>query len=383
MDNDHPARPKHSAKNPDEVQLEPHLPASSPEHAFFHLSSRPGFREIAVPEAYRSHPLIHERLFFTLPGPLLNAIVRKIGEERFDAELLQMEYALSDICGDHTQFVGFWGCQLIGYPLLRLPSSVLPRGQLLEAAAAWGMTPEHIENAFKLGQATLDWNATVSRGYLGWLSTSPTFLREHLELFTTWETQIAKSGVLQLGPLVPEGTMPPGTQCLTDKSAQKFGKAFEDFYVRWRLNGLAAPYLPVPLTPKLSRSFPLTVLEQLRQAGGLFFVPDTFPVPSRDQFRRLLEDSLRSGQMPEHLADWTRIVQSSNAAKREIVRFSRLFELQHYWRAIWQRHSQALDRTEGKLKEALASFLAVDAQVIHRDLLAIRKRLGADWTHAR
>ena len=121
------------------------------------------------------------------------------------------------------------------------------------------------------------------------------------------------------------------------------------------------------------------MLEQLNCAGGIFFIPDTFPVPSRDQFRRLLEDSLRSDKGPEHLADWTRMVRRSNAAKREIARYARIFELQHYWRVLFQRHRKALDRNEGNVKKAVASFLNVDSQVVHRDLLLIRQRLGPDW----
>ena len=74
---------------------------------------------ITVPEQYRAHQLVHNRLFFTLPRPLLEVIVAKVGEDRFDPALLGLEYALADKCGDHTQHVGFWGGQAIGYMMLR------------------------------------------------------------------------------------------------------------------------------------------------------------------------------------------------------------------------------------------------------------------------
>lgn len=69
----------------------------------------PGFREIAVPGQYRCHPLVQNEIFFTLPRLLLEAVVGTLGKERFDAKLLDLEYALSDVCGDHASHVGFWG----------------------------------------------------------------------------------------------------------------------------------------------------------------------------------------------------------------------------------------------------------------------------------
>lgn len=270
--------------------------------------------------------------------------------------------------------------QPINYPSLRAEPLSLSSEELQTLAAALKKTRERVQDMLRSAQRPLTWNASVSRGYIGWLLTSRTFLEEHRQLFTKWQNKIRKSGLVQLGPLVSEGTTLPGTRRVSSKTTLQFAKESENFYIRWRLNGLAAPYLPVPLTPKLSGAFPLTVLGQLNGAGGIFFIPDTFPIPSRDDLRRLLDDSLRSDKGPEHLSDWTRMVQRNNAAKREIGRFSRIFELQHYWKVLCQRHSKALNRNEGKLKQAVASFLRVDEQVVHRDLLLIRKRIGSEWT---
>ena len=342
-------------------------------------SPLPGMSRITVPEQYRTHQLVHNRLFFTLPRPLLDVVVSKVGKDQFDAALLGLEYVLADKCGDHTQHVGFWGGQAIWYMMLRPASLSVTDKELQDLAVYMKKTPQHVQNCLDMQQRRLAWNASVFRGYLGWLLTSPTFLQEHDNLFTKWKPQIWKSGVLQLGPLLPEGAAPPGTRRVSSKTSQSFAKAFADFYIRWRLNGLVAPYLPTPLAPKLSRSFPLTILEQLQGAGGIFFIPDTYPIPSRDQFRQLLEDSLRGDKGPEHLADWTRIVRRGNAAKTEISSYARIFELQHYWWILHQRHSRALNRNLGKLKEALASFLEAESQTVHRDLLRISKRLGPDW----
>ena len=62
----------------------------------------PGMRDMGVPSQFRDHPLLHAGPYFTLPRQLLKQVVAEVGENRFDAELLEMEYALSDVCGDHS-----------------------------------------------------------------------------------------------------------------------------------------------------------------------------------------------------------------------------------------------------------------------------------------
>lgn len=46
--------------------------------------------------------------------------------------------------------------------------------------------------------------------------------------------------------------------------------------------------LPVPMKPMLGGSFPMAVLQQLMDAGGLFNIPDIFPLPSRDELRAMM-----------------------------------------------------------------------------------------------
>jgi hypothetical protein len=86
---------------------------------------------------------------------------------------------------------------------------------------------------------------------------------------------------------------------------------FVEFFCRWRLQGLAAPYLPIPLRPILAGRMPHVVLQRHLQTGGLFVVPDTFPVPSRDEFRGRLDDALHSTP-PDHLADCIRVLAARN-----------------------------------------------------------------------
>jgi hypothetical protein len=138
---------------------------------------------------------------------------------------------------------------------------------------------------------------------------------------------------------------------------------------------LAAPYLPVPRGPLLSGFIPTTLLPQLVGTGRLFYFPDTYPIPSRDQLRQLLDDSLHGGEPPEHLKEWMGFIDQKNPAKNKIARFARLVELQHYWKALLARHAAALDGNQERLVQALASFLKVSEDTIQRDLRLLQERL--------
>jgi hypothetical protein len=153
---------------------------------------------------------------------------------------------------------------------------------------------------------------------------------------------------------------------------------FAAFHARWRLAGLAAPYLPLPLAPQVpapGRAGPQPV-------GGItIFLPDTFPVPSREELRDTIEDALRGGPGPAHLAEWHALVRADNKAKNSIDRYGRLFTLQHLMPVLPARHGPALRRKAGPLIHALARYLCGEHLgadgTIRKDLTFIRKRLRA------
>ena len=93
------------------------------------LPQTPGMHEVGIPPRFRGHPLLNAAPYFTLPGRLLQQVVAEVGETRFDAGLLEMERALSDVCGDHSSRIGFWG----GQPdqLSALTAQERPRQRLL------------------------------------------------------------------------------------------------------------------------------------------------------------------------------------------------------------------------------------------------------------
>jgi hypothetical protein len=221
--------------------------------------------------------------------------------------------------------------------------------------------------------------AKVTRGYAGWLMTNRQFLAEHDELLAAWAQMIRKWGLDRLGILLPHGISLPGNDPTADPQWPGYGAAFEAFFLRWRLQGLAAPRLPVPLQPLMAGVFPASILPQVMRAAGVFCIPDTYPIPSRDELRGMLEDSLHGSGRPEHLVEWMTIIAGHNAAKKPIPRYARLFEVQHYWRVLHQRHPEALRRKGEVVKRAIASFLGTSEGAIHSDLLVIRNKLGADW----
>lgn len=71
------------------------------------------------------------------------------------------------------------------------------------------------------------------------------------------------------------------------------------------------------------------------------------------------------------------MVQASNAAKKELSRYARRFELQHYFRALMSRHANAFHRKASHLEKALTEFLGVSDKVTAHDLKFIEQRLGS------
>jgi len=118
----------------------------------------------------------------------------------------------------------------------------------------------------------------------------------------------------------------------------------------------------------------------MSDVGASLYSPDIFPVPTREVLRNMMEESLRGSQSPEHLASWNKLVGSKNVAKNQIARLGRIFELQHYCRILQERYPEAIRRRQGALERALAIFMDVSSETVHRDLQFIRRRLGAGWT---
>ena len=285
-----------------------------------------------------------------------------------------MELALTRACG-RDDGVGFWDGVRIQFPLLRnQPLEIDP-----SVAMSLEWTDQQLEAVNTVGQARTERFATTARGYAGWLLTNREFLTEHNAILLTWQTQIQKHRIPLMGPVVQDASQVTAVDRQPGKTIEQFAKAFEAFFVRWRLGGLTAPYLPSPLRPQMPVAILASVLGHMRDGGQTFFMPDTFPVPSRDELRDLMEDALRGQGTPKHLDEWIANVKTSSSAKNTIQRYARLFDLQHYIRALYQRHAEALHCRKASVKQALCSFFSVSDDTIEKDLAFVANRLGEEW----
>lgn len=344
------------------------------------LAWNPATNNLSVPHAYREHPMIRGCYYYTLPLDVLEAVTAEVGVERFDLELMAMEMQLATVCGDHAFNVGFWQNVAIQYRELRT-NAVAPFSH--EAIRRAGQEPVVVEHAMRIyRERDLAPLERFARGYCGWLMTNPQFLSEHAVLLANHAETVRRWGTHHAATFLPESyrqQLIPGTDPNIDPSWQEFIAECNPFLLRWRLAGLAGPYLPVPSKPLMAGSFPLSVVQQFMGAGGVFYIPDTMPIPSQSQMRGLLDDALHRGESPDHLREWLDIGRAENMAKNRMTPFVRMFELQHYWRILHQRHASAMSGNIGRCQNALATILKVRPEQIKQDLTEIKNRLGDHW----
>ena len=175
--------------------------------------------------------------------------------------------------------------------------------------------------------------------------TNQQFLDEHGKIIERWTDDIRQQGIPVMEPVVRDASAFPGETTQASGRTRELLNEFEQFFIRWRLNRMPAPMAPVPLGPQFPVRDLRPVLGHMRYGGATFYLPDILPVPSRGEFRNMLEETLRCGKTADHLAEWTRIVRSRNSARNQIYRYARIFEFQYYLRALHRRHPQALHRT--------------------------------------
>ena len=340
------------------------------------LALDPNLNNMTVPTRLLHHPLVQDRYFCTLPIALWNDVYNGIGSERFDPALVELEANLSTMCGGHSESGGLRHGRAFTFCLRRKAMTLSA-----EEAQSAGLdrNQAQLDHVARIAEERIGGLFRTTRAYAGWLMTNPQFLGELDELLRTWDVMVRRWGFDRLGIVLPSGMFLPDDDPTADERWAGYSAAFEQFFARWRLRGMAAPYLPLPLEPLMSGRFPVTVLQQLMNSGGVFVLPDIYPVPSRDQLRGMLEDALHTGTAADHLADWMALVAGENAVKTPFIKFARLFEVQHYYRLLHHRHAPALHRKLAPVKEALAAFLGVECRTLDEDSAFIKERLGPAW----
>lgn len=337
-----------------------------------------GFSSTDLPPELYGNEVTNGCYFLAIPPTLLTSIEREISPSPFRGELRELELQFAQIC-QINKCVGYFQGNPVNCLELQ-PSLPLPPASEFE----WmGFNDAQIAQVRRTLIPRLDFILNAARGYAGWLVTNTTFRAEHDALFERWSAQILEWGLAGVGRIVvvPGPTHLPRANVGDD--FVEFETAFRLFLTRWRLTGMSGPMLPNPMRAMMAGSFPIAVLQQLMEAGGLFNLPDTFPIPSRDELRGLLQHALRPTDNVEHLVEWHDIVRASNPAKSRIERFGRIRELCHYWQILHQRHGAGLVRNLDHLRRAFAGYLGTSEETIKSDLMQISKRLGKDWAEHR
>jgi hypothetical protein len=325
------------------------------------LTPPPGVRATAAPVNWENHPLIRGTCFYTLPGQLLTLVETHAKSWPLHHEKWLLEKALAEICGDHSTQVGFNDGQPIEYHLLRAAETFQLSAEQLKSMNWEGMNDAKIASVQRAFQPRRKWYHSAARGYAGWLNCNAEFRRER-EAALGMELRVVKL-IPDMAASVSCGTLP---------------ERVRSFLIRWRLLGMAGPRLPIPMQPMMSGMFPVSILPQLMDAGGVFNIPDICPLPSREELRDMLEEAIRRDK-PGHLVDWQRVIAKDNTAKTEIARYGRLLEVQHYWELFHERHGDHLKRKLSALQSAIATILGASLTSIEGDIRFLRKRLGRAW----
>ncbi len=209
------------------------------------LALDPRFNNMTASSTHLRHALVQDRYFYTLPAELWSRVKEAVGSDRFDPGLVRLEESLGRMCGDHSSSPGFWRGQGLAFPNLR----VLPL-PTISAAEIPNLNQAAIDLALRNARQPLNNIARVTRAYLGWLLTNRTFLDEHDALLNHWQLDVARWGTTSLGQSIPPHEVADNETARSEWST--FNGAFEPFFHRWRLRGLAGPYLPIPLQPSMA-----------------------------------------------------------------------------------------------------------------------------------
>jgi hypothetical protein len=319
---------------------------------------------ISVPEEFQNHPLVSNKHFYTIPRQLLRAVSPSESKDTFesDDQLLRLEIELARIAGDHDVIIGLWNNKPINSNLLfsnPVTRELLPDVDQLSEA-------EIVEKLAVINNRLLGFHE-ISCAYAGWLMQNPVFRSEFDALTSTHGQAINQWGTEIVGLPIPTGHPAEDLKPTGEPGWSDYEVDVLQFCIRWRLQGLAGPRIPVPMRPMMSGQFPVSILQQLMRAGGVFNWPDTFPLYARDQLRDLIADALRSTSSSDHLQEWQQIIATSNKAKNQFSAFERQFRFQHFWKLLRERHPTAFDRRLNKLEQSFAAYFGVSEATIHND----------------
>jgi len=331
-----------------------------------------------IPTEFASHELVDGKFFYTIPEQMLNSVVngvghaRGVGAENFDADLIRLELALGEICGDHSLRVGFH----FGQPLLSMRLHPVPIVIAEDQKEAAGDLTGHasLEDKVKFINERIGRPVAQARAYLGWLLTNQDFLAERDEFCHSARKQIRAAGFPGAVQVPLPGTV--GRQRRVN-DPRNWTHRFRKLCEKWRLQTFIGPWLPEPLP--LQASGKALGAKHVEGVANLS-IPDIYSISGGGDVSEIVADALGVEHTPpEHLAEWFAINSRHNLSRNTIAAYSRRFELQHFMRVLYSRHADSLYRQGPRVREAMAEWLNVNEEVIRKDLQWLNGKLGRDW----
>jgi hypothetical protein len=243
-------------------------------------------------------------------------------------------------------------------------------------------------NAASAAFGLFDREALISRAYAGWLLSNTTFLEEHDQLLSKHADAVAIHGIPRVVLPQSDPSALGGKRANASPKLESFVNDFEEFFVRWQIFTLVAPYFPWPLGPQqhicTEAIFELQQ-HQMGDKGSIISVPFGRPLPNRKELREQMEVLARSSDSDSrHLDKWTNIVSSDNSGKKTLARYGLRFRLMHFWTVLFDRHGHKLRGKKKALRPVFVQFLLANRRsddTIGKELTAVSKQLGRDWYH--
>lgn len=328
-----------------------------------------GIQPLHVPQSWKNAAFLEQNVYYIIPLSLWESVVLNVGRERFTEDDQRREREIAEAARDDSGNVAIRNDAFVNY-LDLLP--IQPVTLNADAAEILGKTPAQARQLARSATERLAEIDGPRRAYLGWLLTNPQFLQEHEGLHRGFDNQPESQGYPQ--PRQSSRRQP-------DKlivNSERWMSDFRDFYVRWRLQSLVLPHLPVPLP------FQIPVIEDpatgsAREGVVTSSIPDIYPTRGRGLIDATIEDALRGRGAPEHLQEWFQIVRRSSAKANVLPMYGRWFRLQHYWRLLHRRYPEPLLRKKRVLIEVFATFFEIGGDTIKSDLRRIEDRLSSGW----
>ena len=331
---------------------------------------------------FARHPLISNRYFFGLPPKLLDAAIQGVGRSKFGSDELDLEHDVSRICEDFSNTVGVYRGHGLTYSDLAYDPSIQMTWEQAQECRLQFRNEEEFDR-WKIGmQACLLAQAKNRRAYLGWLLTNKQFIQEHDQIILHWEELLRVTGFVGIGSGVSERYFSSSVMdSISEERLEQCHANFSQFFGRWRINGLAAPYLPKVLSISASVTPPIPRLHNADANSVFLTIPDIMPVPSRDTLRSIIDDVLATKSDRSQLEDWLPLVSIRSRSSRELERTPGFLSCSIFGFRSCPVTEPKTHRCVNKLKIAFAEHFHCDLDVIHGDIARIRTRLGKEWEH--